>query len=202
MATYNVRKILKAVADVRKHTPANARICLVGRPICWPTWPACCRPAPTTPSRAASAGPSTSSAGPTCRPVPKRCRGGRSSCSSKTLGAGQARARPTIAFCRAADLPAIVAAVRDTEAVPVDRHAWIALAGLSGREFVLHTPRHAGRQVGARAAHRPGPGHGGFALAATLPALRPAVIGQTIEATARQNALVGAVIFCRAPTCR
>src|ERR1019366_4321338 len=35
---------------------------------------------------------------------------------------------PTVAFCRAAHLPAIVAAVRDTEAVPVDRHAWTSPA--------------------------------------------------------------------------
>ena len=30
MATYKVRNILKAVSDVRKHTPATARLCLVG----------------------------------------------------------------------------------------------------------------------------------------------------------------------------
>ena len=38
-------------------------------------------------------------------------------------------------------------------------------------------------------------GQGGFALAAALPALRAAVIEHTIQATARQNALVGAVII-------
>jgi uncharacterized protein (DUF697 family) len=102
---------------------------------------------------------------------------------------------PTIAFCRAAELPAIVVAMRDTEAVAVDRHAWIALAGLSSRELVIHargTP--AARSALARRIAQVA-GHGGFALAAALPALRAAVIDHAIEATARQNALVGAVII-------
>jgi uncharacterized protein (DUF697 family) len=102
---------------------------------------------------------------------------------------------PTLAYCRAAHLPGIVAAVRDTEAVAIDRHAWLALAGLSAKEFVLHTrgtpaaKSALARRIAAVA------GHGGFALAAALPALRAAVIDHTIQATARQNALVGAVII-------
>jgi uncharacterized protein (DUF697 family) len=196
MATYNVRKILKAVADVRKHTPANARICLVGPPDLL-----------ADVARMLSAGADDTVAGGVSRALDVL---GRADMPTRPealsrwsvivfLEDAQAPVRPelgpTIAFCRAAELPAIVVAVRDTEAVAVDRHAWIALAGLSSRELVIHargTP--AARSALARRIAQVA-GHGGFALAAALPALRAAVIDHTIEATARQNALVGAVII-------
>ena len=196
MATYNVRKILKAVADVRKHTPANARICLVGPPDLL-----------ADVARMLSAGADDTVAGGVSRALDVL---GRADMPTRPealsrwsvivfLEDAQAPVRPelgpTIAFCRAAELPAIVVAVRDTEAVAVDRHAWIALAGLSSRELVIHargTP--AARSALARRVAQVA-GHGGFALAAALPALRAAVIDHTIEATARQNALVGAVII-------
>ena len=196
MATYNVRKILKAVADVRKHTPANARICLVGPPDLL-----------ADVARMLSAGADDTVAGGVSRALDVL---GRADMPTRPealsrwsvivfLEDAQAPVRPelgpTIAFCRAAELPAIVVAVRDTEAVAVDRHAWIALAGLSSRELVIHargTP--AARSALARRIAQVA-GHGGFALAAALPALRAAVIDHAIEATARQNALVGAVII-------
>ena len=196
MATYNVRKILKAVADVRKHTPANARICLVGPPDLL-----------ADVARMLSAGADDTVAGGVSRALDVL---GRADMPTRPealsrwsvivfLEDAQAPVRPelgpTIAFCRAAELPAIVVAVRDTEAVAVDRHAWIALAGLSSRELVIHargTP--AARSALARRVAQVA-GHGGFALAAALPALRAAVIDHAIEATARQNALVGAVII-------
>ena len=196
MATYNVRKILKAVADVRRHTPANARICLVGPPDLL-----------ADVARMLSAGADDTVAGGVSRALDVL---GRADMPTRPealsrwsvivfLEDAQAPVRPelgpTIAFCRAAELPAIVVAMRDTEAVAVDRHAWIALAGLSSRELVIHargTP--AARSALARRIAQVA-GHGGFALAAALPALRAAVIDHTIEATARQNALVGAVII-------
>jgi uncharacterized protein (DUF697 family) len=196
MATYNVRKILKAVADVRKHTPANARICLVGPPDLL-----------ADVARMLSAGADDAVAGGVSRALDVL---GRADMPTRPealsrwsvivfLEDAQAPVRPelgpTIAFCRAAELPAIVVAVRDTEAVAVDRHAWIALAGLSSRELVIHargTP--AARSALARRIAQVA-GHGGFALAAALPALRAAVVDHTIAATARQNALVGAVII-------
>ena len=196
MATYNVRKILKAVADVRKHTPANARICLVGPPDLL-----------ADVARMLSAGADDTVAGGVSRALDVL---GRADMPTRPealsrwsvivfLEDAQAPVRPelgpTIAFCRAAELPAIVVAMRDTEAVAVDRHAWIALAGLSSRELVIHargTP--AARSALARRIAQVA-GHGGFALAAALPALRAAVIDHAIEATARQNALVGAVII-------
>jgi uncharacterized protein (DUF697 family) len=196
MATYNVRKILKAVADVRKHTPANARICLVGPPDLL-----------ADVARMLAAGADDAVAGGVSRAldvlgradVPTRPEALSRWSVIVFLEDAQAPVRPelgpTIAFCRAAELPAIVVAMRDTEAVAVDRHAWIALAGLSSRELVIHargTP--AARSALARRIAQVA-GHGGFALAAALPALRAAVIDHAIEATARQNALVGAVII-------
>ncbi len=196
MASYNVRKILKAVADVRKHTPATARVCLVGSPGLL-----------ADAARMLSAGADDTAAGGVSRAldvlgpadVPTHPEALSRWSVIVFLEDGQAPVRPelgpTIAYCRAAHLPAIVAAVRDTQAVPVDRHSWITLAGLSGREFVLHTRgTPAAKSALARRIAQVA-GHGGFALAAALPALRGAVIDHTIAATARQNALVGAVVI-------
>jgi uncharacterized protein (DUF697 family) len=196
MATYKVRNILKAVAEVRKHTPTTARLCLVG-------------PAGLLgdAARMLSAGADDVYDGGVSRALDVLDRADfptRPEALSRWsvvvfLEDAQAAVRPelgpTLAYCRAAHLPAIVAAVRDTEAVAIDRHAWLALAGLSAKEFVLHTrgtpaaKSALARRIAAVA------GHGGFALAAALPALRAAVIDHTIQATARQNALVGAVII-------
>ncbi len=196
MATYKVRNILKAVSDVRKHTPATARLCLVG-------------PAGLLgdAARMLSAGADDALDGGVSRALDVLERADfptRPEALSRWsvvvfLEDAQAPVRPelgpTLAYCRAAHLPAIVAAVRDTEAVAIDRHAWMTLAGLSSKEFVLHTrgtpaaKSALARRIAAVA------GQGGFALAAALPALRAAVIEHTIQATARQNALVGAVII-------
>ena len=196
MASYDVRKILKAVADVRKHTPATARICLVGSTDLL-----------ADAARMLSAGADDAAAGGVSGALDVLDRadfptrpGSLSSWSVAVfLEDAQAPVRPelgpTVAFCRAAHLPAIVAAVRATEAVPVDRHAWTALAGLSGKEFVLHARGTPASKSALTRRIAQVVGHNGFVLAATLPALRPAVIDQTIDATARQNALVGAVIF-------
>ena len=196
MATYKVRNILKAVADVRKHTPAAARLCLVGSSDLL-----------ADAARMLSAGADDAADGGVSRALDVLGRGDfptRPEALSRWsvvvfLEDAQAAVRPelgpTIAFCRAARLPAVVAAVRDTAAVSFDRHAWIALAGLSSKEFVAHTrgtpaaKSALARRIAALA------GQGGFALAAALPALRAAVIEHTIQATARQNALVGAVII-------
>jgi uncharacterized protein (DUF697 family) len=196
MATYDVRKILKAVSDVRRHTPETARICLVG-------------PADllADAGRMLSAGADDTAAGGVSRALDVL---GRADVPTHpealsrwsvivfledAQAAVRPELRPTVAFCRAAHLPAIVAAVRDTEAVAIDRHAWMALAGLSGKEFVLHTRgTPAAKSALARRIAQVA-GHGGFALAAALPALRAAVVDHTIAATARQNALVGAVII-------
>jgi uncharacterized protein (DUF697 family) len=196
MATYNVGKILKAVAEVRKHTPVTARLCLVGPPDLL-----------ADAARMLSAGADDAAEGGVSRALDVLGRADfptRPEALSRWsvvvfLEDAQAAVRPelgpTVAYCRAAHLPAIVAAVRDTEAVPADRHAWIALAGLSGREFVLHTRgTPASKSALARRIAQVS-GHGGYALAAALPALRAAVIDHTIAATARQNALVGAVII-------
>ena len=196
MASYDVRKILKAVAEVRKHTPATARICLVGSTDLL-----------ADAARMLSAGAGDVAAGGVSGALDVLDRadfptrpGSLSRWSVVVfLEDAQAPVRPelgpTVAFCRAAHLPAIVAAVRDTEAVPVDRHAWTALAGLSGKEFVLHARGTPASKSALTRRIAQAAGQGGFALAAGLPALRPAVIAQTIDATARQNAVIGAVIF-------
>jgi uncharacterized protein (DUF697 family) len=195
MASYDVRKILKAVADVRKHTPATARICLVGPSDLL-----------ADAARMLSVGADDAVGGVSRAldvlgraDVPTRPEALSRWSIIVFLEDAQAPVRPalgpTVASCRAVHLPVIVAAVRDTEAVSVDRHAWIALAGLGGKEFVLHTrgTPAAKAALARRIAQVAGPS--GFTLAAALPALRAAVIGHTIETTARQNALVGAVII-------
>ncbi len=196
MASYDVRKILKAVAEVRKHTPATARVCLVGSTDLL-----------ADAARMLSAGADDVAAGGVsgALDVLERAdfptRPGSLSRWSVVVFLEDAQAPvrpelgPTMAFCRAANLPAIVAAVRDTEAVAVDRHAWISLAGLSGKEFVLHARGTPASKSALTRRIAQAVGNGGLVLAAALPALRPAVIDQTIDATARQNAVIGAVIF-------
>jgi len=198
MAKYSVRhvrSILKAVADVRRHTPTAAHICLVGTPDLL---------ADTARMLSAGSGDAEGGVSRALDVLDPASFPSRPESLSRWsvvvfLEDAQAPVRPelapTVAFCRAARLPAIVAAVRDTEAVAVDRHAFMTLAGLSGKEFVLHargTP--ASRSALARRIAQVA-GQTGFALAAALPALRPAVIAHTIDATARQNAVVGAVII-------
>jgi uncharacterized protein (DUF697 family) len=195
MATVNVRKILGAIAEVRKRTPATARICLVGPPDLL-----------ADAARMLSAGAEDADEG-VSRSLDVLDRTSfptREQALSRWsvvvfLEDAQAPVRPelgpTVSFCRAAQTAVIVAAVRDTEAVPVDRRGWLSAAGLGGREFVVHTR---GTQAGRSAlAHRIAQisGDHGHTLAATLPALRPAVISHIIESTARQNAVVGVVIF-------
>jgi len=191
----NVRTILKALADVRKHAPRASRICLVGTPDLL-----------ADVARMLSAGADDASGGvsPALDVLERADFPTRPEALSRWsvvvfLEDAQAPVRPalgpTVAFCRAARVPAVVAAVRDTEAVALDRHAFATLAGLSGRELVLHTRgTPAGKSALARRVAQAA-GQDGLALAAALPALRPGVIQQTIDATARQNAVVGAVIF-------
>ncbi len=195
MATYSIRKILGAVADVRKRTPATARLCLVG---------------PTDlladVARMLSAGADDAPDG-VSRALDVLDRADfptREQSLSRWsvvvfLEDAQTPVRPelgpTVAFCRAARTPVVVAAARDTAAVPVDRHAWLTLAGLGSKELVVHTR---GTSAGKSAlAHRIAQiaGDHGLALAAALPALRTAVVDHIIEGAARQNAVVGVVVF-------
>jgi len=191
----NVRTILKALADVRKHTSSASRICLVGTPDLL-----------ADAARMLSAGADDASGG--LSPAFDVLERGDFPTRPEALARwsvvvfledAQAPVRPelgpTVAFCRARHVPAVVAAVRDTEAVALDRHAFTTLAELSNRELVLHTRgTPAGKSALARRIAQAA-GQDGLALAAALPALRPAVIQHTIDATARQNAVVGAVIF-------
>ena len=195
MALTNVRTILKALADVRKHAPGASRICLVGPPDLLGDV-----------ARTLSAGADDASGGLSRAfdvlertDFPSRPEALSRWSVVVFLEDAQAPVRPelgpTVAFCRVAQLPAVVAAVRDTGAVTFDRHAFMTLAGLLGRELVLHTRgTPAGKSALARRIAQAA-GQNGLALAAALPALRPVVIQHVIDATARQNAVVGAVIF-------
>ena len=200
----NVRSILKAVADVRGTRPATART-LRGRHRADLLADA----APHAVGRrrrraeAASAAPSTCS---TPADFPTRpealARWGR-----RLARAAQAPVRPelvpTVACCRAARLPAIVAAVRDTEAVAVDRPPGRRQAGLSRQGVRAARARHAGRQVGARAAHRRrSPARRGSPWRPRCRPARRAVIEHVIDAPPRRTASSAWSSSCPAPTCR
>jgi len=196
MASYNIRKILGAVADVRKRTPATARLCLVGQPALL-----------ADVGRMLSTGADDASETGLSRgfdvldPADFPTREQALSRWSLVVFVEDAHQPvrpelgPTVAFCRAARLPVVVAAVRDTEAVPVDRHAWLTLADLHGSELVIHTRGTPARK--SALAHRIAQkaGDTGMALAAQLPALRGPVIDAIVDHTARQNAVVGVVVF-------
>ena len=196
MASYNIRKILGAVADVRKRTPATARMCLVGQ-----------AGQLADVGRMLSAGADDAAEGglshafdvldPGAFPTREQALS-RWSLVVFVEDAHQPvrpELGPTVAFCRAAKVPVIVAAVRDTEAVPVDRHAWVELAGLHQSEFVVHTRGTPARKAALTRRIAQKAGDTGMALASRLPALRGSVIDAVIDHTARQNAIVGVVVF-------
>ena len=102
-----------------------------------------------------------------------------------------------MAYCRAARLPAIVAAARDTEAVPSTATPGPAHAGLSAREFVLHargTP--AAKSTLARTASPQSRATAAAPLAARAagPARR-SDCDHVVLTTPRRTPLIGAVIF-------
>ncbi|MGO8684452.1 MAG: DUF697 domain-containing protein [Thermoleophilia bacterium] len=94
-----------------------------------------------------------------------------------------------LAAATPARLPAALAAP------PADVTVWLREAGFHANEIVYQRPRgHAVVDLVARclAAQL---GDNGLALAARLPLMRAAVVKHIIDTTARQNGLVGAVVF-------
>lgn len=190
----SVRKVMRALSEVRRHTALNARICLVGSPDLL-----------TEAGRLLSGGSDDATAFSDAFDVlqradfparPEALR--RWSLVVFLEDAAQpvrAELRASLAFCRATECPAIVAVVRDTEAVAVERPAWLGGAELTSREFVVHTRGTAAAHSALCRRIATVAGDQGLTLAATLPALRPAVVAHIIESTARQNAAVGVLIF-------
>jgi uncharacterized protein (DUF697 family) len=193
MAIVSIRKVMRALSDVRKRTGLSARICLVGPPDLL-----------AEVGRLLSGGTGgegVSELIDVLSPAdfPARPEGLNRWSVAVFLEDARLAPRPdlraTMTFCRTAGLPALVALVRDTEAVAVDRMVWLELAQLAPDELVIHTR-------GAQAAHAAlcrriaaVAGDQALALAASLPALRVAVVDHIIESTARQNAAVGVLVF-------
>jgi uncharacterized protein (DUF697 family) len=193
LATVSIRKVMKALGEVRKQTAVDARICLVGSPDHL-----------SEIGRMLAAGGSPDALGsafdvlqPAAFPLQRESLQRWSLVVFLEDAAGGVRPdlRASVAVCRAVECPVIVAIVRDTEAVVVDRAAWSTEAELQSSEFVIHTrgtpAAHAAlaHRIAARVGDR------AVSLAAAVPALRPAVVDHIIESTARQNAAVGVLVF-------
>jgi uncharacterized protein (DUF697 family) len=195
MPSVSVRKVWKALVDVRRTASGEARICLVGGTALL-----------TEAARLLSAGAADADAGVSSaldvlgpRDLPTRADQLARWSVVVFLEDAAAPIRPElrgeVAFCHAAGRPVVVAVVRDTEVVAVDRQAWLTEVGVASREFVVHTrgttAYHAAlaRRLAAVA------GDDGLRLAAVLPALRPAVVEHIIDSTSRQNAVVGVLVF-------
>ncbi len=198
MATYNVRKILKARRRrAQAHPGDGAASAWSARPTCWPT-----------PARMLSAGADDAVAGGVSRAL-------------DVLDRADFPTRPealsrwsVIVFLEDAQAPVRPELGPDGGVLPRRPPAGHRGRGARHRGRGRRPARldrrwracRARSSCSTRAARRPPSrrsrgaspqvaGQGGFALAAALPALRAAVIDHTIDATARQNALVGAVIF-------
>lgn len=193
MATVSIRKVMKALGEVRQQTAGDARICLVGA-----------TDQLSEIGRMLAAGGSPDALGsafdvlqPASFPLQRTSLERWSLVVFLEDAAVPVRAdlRASVAVCRAVDCPVIVAVVRDTEAVAVDRAAWFEQAELQSSEFVIHTRGTPAAQ--AALSHRIAArvGDRAVALAASVPALRPAVVDQIVESTARQNAAVGVLVF-------
>ncbi len=192
MATYSVRKIWGALSDVRKRASLNARILLTGDPaVANEVRELLVRDA--TPAGVAAVDALDVAQFPT-KPL-----GLQGYSVVVFLEDGLSPARPDlkaqVSFCEAVGLRVIVAVVRDTPAVPVDRQYWLSTLGIGPKHFVVHT--RGGDAATAPLARRlaASVGHADVALAAALPAVRPAVLDHLIDAAARQNAAVGVLIF-------
>lgn len=196
MGAFGIRKMIGALSDVRKGTSLSARICLVGSPELLAETGALLSAGALD---AAPGGFSASFDVLQRDQLPTRPAALERWSIMVFLEDAQAPLRPelpaTVGMCRGAGVSAIVAAVRDTTAVPVDRNRWMVAGDLGSKEFVVHTrgvPAHKAailRKIAKVA------GDDALALAATLPALRPAVVDAIIEHTSRQNAAIGVLIF-------
>jgi uncharacterized protein (DUF697 family) len=193
LAIVSVRKVMKALSEVRQQTAAGGRICLVGT-----------TDQLTEVSRMLAAGSERGALDavfdvmqradfPLQREALKRW--SMVVFLEDALGGVRPDLRASVAVCHAVECSVIVAVVRDTEAVAVDRAAWITEAELATSEFVIHTRGTPASDAALCRRIAASAGDQALALAATVPALRPAVVDHVIESTARQNAAVGVLIF-------
>ncbi len=192
MATVNVRKILKSLTDVRAHTEGRARLCLVG------VGSGVAELARSLSEGARDASGGVSDAVEVLAPhdFPR---------STQSIGRW-----PVVIFVEdegaeiTPRLAEMVQAVRDagSEVLAVlvangARHAawWVKSPTFFASEVTVWRPREdVGRSaVGAQIAKLAG--DDALALAVALPALRPVVVSRIIAATARQNVVIGAVVF-------
>ena len=195
MASYDVRKILKAVADVRKHTPATARLCLVG---------------PTDlladAARMLSAGADDVAAGGVSAALDVLDRADFPTRPERLsrwsvvvfLEDAQSQVRPELGPTVASAVPPTCrrSSPRCATRRPCPSTVSMGRHGRPGGQGARASrPRHAGREVGARAAHSPGlrPGR---VRAGRGPA-GPAPGGDRPDHRRHgpADALVGAVIF-------
>jgi uncharacterized protein (DUF697 family) len=209
VATVNLRKILSAVNEARSHAGRRARLCLVGEPDDVALFAAALESggAGGDGARAASAfgdGASRSDAGRAADVLrtfdvasfarsPKEPR----ACSLVVFVARAGRVAPEdlrapVAMVREADVPLLAVLL---DAGPADAGLWVASDVFFAQEVAVLRPGEAlahsdaARSIAGRA------DDGAVPLAASLPALRPAVVDRIIATAARQNGVVGVLVF-------
>jgi uncharacterized protein (DUF697 family) len=209
VATVSLRKIFSAFNEARSHAGRPARLCLVGEPEEVEVFAAAlvsrggaeggARVASAASDGAAQPGPEraadvlhTFDAGSFAR-SPKELR----SCSLVVFVARAGRVAPEalrapVSMVREADVPLLAVLL---DAGRADAALWVASDVFFAQEVAVLRPgealahSEAARSIAGRAHD------GAVPLAARLPALRPAVVDRIIAAAARQNGVVGVLVF-------
>lgn len=189
MASVSVKKILKAVNDVRSSTAEKPLLCVVGRGH----------------SVEAVEAALKQGAGPGGADVVERREPGAFPARAEEIrrwsavifvagDVSAAEAAPIIAAARAAGAHVLATASPGGGTTMKELGAWAASAGAAPGEVCYSSGRrHAQQSLGARLAAADG--NAAVGLAAHLPVLRRAVAGHLVRATARQNGVIGAVVF-------
>lgn len=208
MATVSLRKIISAFNDARSRAGRPARLCLVGDPVDVEMLAAALVSGGGAEggARAASAGDGAAPSGSDraadvlrtydldsfARP-PKELR----ACSLVVFVARPGRLAPEalrapVSLVREADVPLLAVLL---DAGRADAGLWVASDVFFAQEVAVLRPGEAlahsdaARSIAGRAHD------GAVPLAARLPALRPAVVDRIIATAARQNGVVGVLVF-------
>jgi uncharacterized protein (DUF697 family) len=189
VASVNIKKILKTVNDVRSSTAEKPLLCLVGRGDSVGAVEAALKQ---------GAGPGGADAVERREPGAFPARGEEiRRWRAVVLVAGDmgaVEAAPVVAAAHAAGTHVLATASPGGGMTVKDLAAWAAAAGLAPGEVCYSSGRrHAQQSLGARLATADG--NAAVSLAAHLPALRRAVADRLVRATARQNGVIGAVVF-------
>ena len=208
MATVSLRKIIGAFNEARSRAGRPARLCLVGDPGDVEVFAAALvsgggagggararAPATAPLSRGRIARP-TSCARSMSIPLPRSPKELRA-CSLVVFVARPGRVAPEalrapVAMVREADVPLLAVLL---DAGRADAGLWVASDVFFAQEVAVLRPGEAlahsdaARSIAGRAHD------GAVPLAARLPALRPAVVDRIIATAARQNGVVGVLVF-------